>query len=180
MLTYRTVIYRKWNTWRQFSLTEQLWFLPVWLLLGLCRLAILTIPFRHIAPFLGYSGQITLFIPLISGAQQARALHIGQVIATAAGYTPWESKCLVQAMVARILLGLYGIPYAFYLGVTKGEDSEMQAHAWVCTGPVRVTGGESFSRYAVVGSFFTPDHAITSENKIVYSREKTQCLHSKQ
>ena len=161
MLTYWTIICRKWITWQQFSLMEKIWFWPVWLLLGLCRVAILTIPFRRLAPFLGHHRQITVFIPFISDAQRKHAWRIGRVIRFAAAYTPWESKCLVQAIVARMLLGIYRIPYAFYFGVAKSKDTEMQAHAWVCAGPVRVTGGESFDQFSVVGAFFAPRLNLT-------------------
>ena len=58
-------------------------------------------------------------------------------------------------MVARSLLGLRGLPYGLYLGLRKDakEAGGMAAHAWVCTGPVAVTGGRSFGQFTVVGVF---------------------------
>ncbi|MES2355954.1 MAG: lasso peptide biosynthesis B2 protein [Pseudomonadota bacterium] len=153
MLTRYVSIRRKLVTWRQFSLLEQGWFLPVWMLLGICRFALLVIPFRLLAPLLGSHQGINIFIPLISDVQRSRAWCIGRTVRVAACYTPWESKCLAQAMTARILLGFYRIPYAFYFGVSKEKESKMQAHAWICAGPVRVTGGTSFGQFTVVGTF---------------------------
>jgi len=65
-------------------------------------------------------------------------------------------QCLAQAIAARVLLGLNGLPYALYLGVDKRGHSGMAAHAWVCTGPVAVTGGHGFGEFTVVGTFVSP------------------------
>ena len=60
-------------------------------------------------------------------------------------------------MAARVLLGLYDVPYALYFGLARDAlTRETQAHAWVMAGPVAVTGGASFARFTVVGVFATP------------------------
>ena len=81
-------------------------------------------------------------------------MQIGRAVRLAARYTPWDSNCFPQAVVARLLLGLYGIPYALFFGLRRDPDSgAMLAHAWVAAGRVRVTGGESFGQFTVVGVF---------------------------
>jgi hypothetical protein len=151
------VLRRKLGSWRRKSLAEQGWFMVAYPLLGLARLALLTVPFRHLAPWLGDNLKTSAAVPLVSERQARQALEIGRAVRTAARYTPWESKCLAQAMVARLLLGLRGIPYALFLGVRKDETDPagMAAHAWVCSGPAFITGGRSFGQFTVVGTFIS-------------------------
>lgn len=150
------VVRRKAGAWRRMPLAEKLWFAPAYLLLGLMRLVLLTVPFRWIAPLLGHGMQTAAVVPLASEQEVTRALHVGRAVRTAARYTPWESKCLAQAMAARVLLGVSGLPYALFLGASKGGESGMAAHAWICTGPAAVTGGHSFGQFTVVGTFVSP------------------------
>ena len=67
---------------------------------------------------------------------------------------PWESKCLVQAMVAQRLLRDYGIESTLYLGVGRDKEAgnKMIAHAWVRSGPHSICGGHG-EGYAVVAKF---------------------------
>lgn len=145
---------RKIRSFRRRPYFEKAWFLPTWMLLGICRLGILAIPFRHLAPSLGRHAGTAPWTPLLDSKNEARALSIARVVKLAGRYTPWVSNCLNEAMTARILLGLWGIPYCFLFGVRKeGANSPLEAHAWVIAGKVRVTGGVSFNRYQVVGCF---------------------------
>ena len=148
---------RKLGSWRRMSLAAQFWFIVAYPLLGLARMALLTVPFRYLAPWLGHNLKTSAAVPLVSERQAWQALEMGRAIRTAARYTPWESKCLAQAMVARLLLGLRGIPYALFLGVRKDETDPagMAAHAWVCSGRAFITGGQSFGQFTVVGTFIS-------------------------
>lgn len=154
-LTRFDVIRRKWQSWWRMPGMERFWFFMAYPLLGLARLALLTVPFRWIAPALGRNHRTAAFVPLATPDQMRQALAMGRGIRTAARYTPWESKCLAQAMVARGLLGLNRLPYGLYLGLRNEEHKldSMSAHAWVCSGPVAVTGGHSFGQFTVVGTF---------------------------
>lgn len=136
----------------------QLWFLPVWLLLGLSKLLIRVVAFRRMAPRFGHHVGGHSLLPLLDSSQEHRAYRIGCVVQIASRYTPWDSNCFPQAVTARILLGLYRIPYAFFFGLMRDPGaSEIQAHAWVAAGRVRVTGGISFGRFTVVACFVAPD-----------------------
>ena len=101
---------RKARAWRARPSEEKAWILPAYALLGVSRAALLTVPFRRIAPLLGHDLRTAPVVPLVDERQGERALHIGRAVRTAARYTPWESKCLAQAMTARVLLGVVGIP----------------------------------------------------------------------
>ena len=136
---------------------EKAWLLPVWLLLGASRLAVLTVPFRFLASGLGLPAGTTSCVPLLSLHEQQEALWIGRVVRVASNYTPWQSNCLAQALTARILLSLYRIPYSFFLGVmneaAETGPRKLKAHAWVSAGKIRVTGGDGFREFAVVECF---------------------------
>jgi len=154
------VLLRKAGNFRRHSAFVKFWFLPVWALLGISRALILLVSFKRLAPRLGRHTGAAPWIPLLDGAQEARALEIGRVVQMAARYTPWTSNCFPQAVAARVLLGLYRIPYALYFGLARDLSAGgMKAHAWVAAGRVGVTGGASFRQFTVVGCFVAPQLA---------------------
>jgi hypothetical protein len=171
-MTEPTLIRQIVNFTRQ-PLFEKAWFLPAWILLGLSRLAILAIPFRRLARGLGTSAGVTPWIPVLSPRGEV-ASSISRIVRRAATRTPWRSYCLTQAVAARILLGVCGVPCTLFFGVARdpGAPDEtlsgskpigsrppdsnplrLSAHAWVAAGRVPVTGGVSFDRFTVVGCF---------------------------
>jgi hypothetical protein len=156
------VLREKATTWWRMPLTEKLWGAVAFPLLGGARVALMTVPFRWLAPLLGHDMRTAAVVPLASPRQVTRAVRIGRGIRSAARNTPWDSTCLTQALVARCLLGLNGLPYALYLGVETRRGSDMTAHAWVCTGPAAVTGGNGFAQFTVVGTFVSPKPARTA------------------
>lgn len=149
---------RKANSFLQRPLFQQCWFLPSWILLGISKFLIFTITFKRLAPGLGHAVGTTQWIPLLDRHQQTRTLQIGRVVKFAAEYTPWDSNCFPQAVTARLLLGLYRIPYALFFGLAHDTDATgaLKAHAWIVAGNVSVTGGASFHQFTVVGCFVAP------------------------
>ena len=141
---------------RHHSLFVQLWFVPVWLGLGLAKLAIFTVSFKRLVPRLGVSVGVRPWLPVIDHRRQRRARQISGVIQLASRYTPWDSNCFPQAVIARVMLGLYRVPYCLFFGVRR-HQGRFDAHAWIATGPIRVTGQYSFNHYTVVG-IFTPQN----------------------
>jgi len=134
-----------------------LWLPPVWCLLGLSKALIMLVAFRRLSNVLGQNMGVTSWVPLLSEPQIAHARHIGQTIKIASRYTPWESNCFPQALVARLLLGWFGVPYALSFGLMRDTVStDLKAHAWVTAGPIPVTGGRNDGQYAVVGVFVSP------------------------
>ena len=144
---------RKITTWCNLPRSQKLLFFVSISLLGVARLAILVLPFRILARRLGEDFKTTPLVPLITTEKRRIAILIGRSVRMAARYTPWESKCLAQALVAGLLLEVMKIPHGLYLGVCRGNEAEMKAHAWVCSGPIFVTGGNSFGEFTVVSSF---------------------------
>lgn len=79
--------------------------------------------------------------------------RIGWAIGAVSRYTPWESKCLVQAIVAKLLLRRQLLPNTLYLGVANGDAGKLVAHAWIRTGTRVVTGGYGLDAYTIVATF---------------------------
>ncbi|MBS1157633.1 MAG: hypothetical protein H6R15_52 [Proteobacteria bacterium] len=134
---------------------EQIWFFPVWCLLGVSKALIFSVSFKRLAPLLGYSSGPHPWIPLLTPEAEFHARRIGRLIRLAARYTPWDSNCFPQAMVARMLLGWRGIAYALFFGLARDSvgQGQMAAHAWLAAGRVNVVGGLCFERFVVVGCF---------------------------
>lgn len=163
MLTRMTpapILLRKTRSFWQLPGFIKLWLAPAWLLLGVSRALILAVSFKRLAPRLGVHDGASPWVPLLNGSEERRAREIGRLIRLVARYTPWNSNCFPQAVTARVLLGLYRIPYVLYFGLSRDpEAGEMQAHAWVVAGRVPVTGGAAFGQFTVVGCFVAPQLA---------------------
>ena len=133
------------------SCWEQWLFIEAFCLTGIVRLAILLLPFRWLAPALGKHKQESPMIEDILKFETAR--RIGWVVETVSRYTPWESKCLVQAIVGKIMLRKRGIANTLYLGVGKDERKSLVAHAWLRCGEKMLTGGQGYRWFTIVGKF---------------------------
>lgn len=132
--------------------------------LGLARAAVLLAPFPRLSRWLGRSLGPVALAPLATPAQMRIARLIGRVIGKMARFTPWESNCLAQAFLARMLLGALRIPYALHLGLLPRAPApdEPVAHAWVVCGRVFVTGGNGFAHYPVVAAFVSASMASSA------------------
>ncbi|KUK65689.1 MAG: hypothetical protein XD84_0306 [Desulfotomaculum sp. 46_80] len=131
--------------WREKGLFTEAFFLT-----GMVRLIILALPFRWLAPALGKHMQESPDNEDVIRLKAAR--RIGWIVESVSRFTPWESKCLVQAITGKIMLRQYGIANTLYLGVGKNEQS-LVAHSWLRCGKVILTGGHDLRRFTVVGKF---------------------------
>ena len=118
--------------------------------LGLARLAILTVPFRRIAPFLGRTMKE---LPHDESRHLALAAGISRAVETAARHTPWESKCLARAMAAKLMLRRRGARSTLYLGLAKDENGGLLAHAWLRYGEMILTGAPVHMQCTVIATF---------------------------
>lgn len=143
-------------------LFTKLWLFPAWVLLGLSRIAVLLVPFRTIAVWLGQEVGTASVIPLLTPNQRTRAVLVGRTVRMAARYAPWQANCFAQAITASLLLRLYHVPYTVFFGLKRGEllGRPLDAHAWTATGGVAVTGGYGFDAFTVVGVFRNITFAI--------------------
>jgi hypothetical protein len=147
---------RKLKSLGRLSAFTILWLPFVWLALGVARFAILVLTFKRLSVILGRNSNRFDFVPSTTEAQAKRIVQIRKLIGVAARNTPWTSNCFPQAIVARILLGAYRIPYSLYFGLRRDvETGALLAHAWVMSGDEWVCGylqGETFQPVGCYGS----------------------------
>ncbi len=131
---------------------EWLWLPITFLLLGVCRVAILVLPFKLYSWMLGVPGGVEPWLPILTPSQRMKAARVRKLISRSAHNAWWVANCLPQALAACALLRLFRVPYAAFLGVetSKGAVVSMQAHAWVGAGSVQVCGGDGFDGNVVV------------------------------
>ena len=131
-------------------LEGQILYLEAAIWLGMSRLAILILPFRWIAPFLGRH-------MANSGKNEYRdrqtVIFVSRAILDMSCHLPWECKCLAQAISGKMMLRRRQIPSTLYLGVAKKEDGDLNAHAWLRAGDIIILGGGGLERFAVVSTF---------------------------
>jgi hypothetical protein len=121
------------------------------LLMAFVRLVILLVPFKRYKKYLGaYNDETPHEIDL----HQINCIKkVSWVVSLVARHTPWESKCLVQAVTAQIMLKKRNVSSTLYLGVNKDKNYNMNAHAWLRSGQVIVTGGHNRKDFKEVAKF---------------------------
>ena len=118
---------------------------------GCARAFILFVPFNKIRKRMGNVKEESPEEVDINTYMEAR--NVSEIVSIVSRHTPWESKCLVQALTAQKLLKEKEISTTLYLGVKKDRDNNMLAHAWLRCGEYYVTGGANKEGYAVVAKF---------------------------
>lgn len=159
---------RKILTLSRFSVHQWFWLVPFYILSGLFRAIVLTLPFRYLAPFLGHHNENAELAVICSPQQEQRARELGTIIRLLDRYTLWQSNCLVQAMLSRLVLSIYRIPHAVYLGVCADQegDAGLKAHAWVNTGRYFISGGNGHREFTVVSCFVSEPDLLTSTRHV--------------
>lgn len=75
---------------------------------------------------------------------------IGWAVNSAAARVPWRSDCLLQAMAGSMWLDRIERTYKLNIGVRKNAAGGLEAHAWLTSGDLVVTGNlpdlKGFSR----------------------------------
>lgn len=129
------------------SRAKKLLILEAFLLLGIARLAIITLPFKKIASYLGNLDQE------IDWTEETDLLkEVAWAVNGVARFTPWKSNCLARAAAVAIILRRRGISYSIYLGVARDETNNLTAHAWLRSGQLYLTGGENREQFTVTGT----------------------------
>lgn len=128
-----------------------------WVLIAISDIIILAVPFRRVAPWAGQAMGTAATIPVTTPRQQHLAQTIGQAIGIAARAAPFRADCYPQALTAVALCRCARVPTALFFGATLSADdggSGLEAHAWVVSGPVTITGGKSsFGRFKALACF---------------------------
>ncbi len=144
----------KFKKFIKLSSKEKKLFVEAYVILGQMRASILMVSFKRLTRTLEHKPTKEEITELKEKEMQI-AIAVGKAISRAAGYTPWESLCLVQSLTAQKMLQKRGIPGVFYLGAAKDEESEakMKAHAWSQCGDTIITGGGGHEEFTVLSVF---------------------------
>ena len=130
---------------RQWLLLEAM----IWVVLG--KGAIIVIPFRRLAQFLG-SQHFSAAIPL-TPEQTDTATQIAWALRNVGHYLRLAKPCYPLALAGKTMLRYRGIPTTLYFGVKKGTTTGLNAHAWLKAGALFVSGAKQHKQYTIVGQF---------------------------
>ena len=82
----------------------------------------------------------------------APAKAMGKLVEQVAGYTPWESNCLVRALCCGFQLNALAIPFKIHIG-TQLVDDVLEAHAWVRVDGETICGDAEADLYQEITQF---------------------------
>jgi hypothetical protein len=122
------------------------------LALAVARGAMLCLPFRRIAAWLGTPGALS---PGAATEEEIRiAKEIGWAVDVVARRVPWDGRCLAQALAATGMLRRRGLEGTVSFGAGRDEAAtDFGAHAWLQVGPCVVTGGPGRERFKILTTF---------------------------
>lgn len=146
-----STLFRKIKTFFKIKNKNKLDFIKAFIYMGYFRAFILFIPFNKLRKRMGKVKEESP--EEVSEEIYMKARRIARIVGIVSSHTPWESKCLVQALTAQKMLNKQGISTTLYLGVKKDNNNQMLAHAWIRCGNYFVTGGVNKQGYAVVAKF---------------------------
>ncbi|QIV95585.1 transglutaminase superfamily protein [Allofrancisella inopinata] len=137
-------ILRKLLTAFKMPLKRKIWFIILYPISGVARFASLTLSLKKIFWYLGYMYENKELCIPANEQQIIIAYKISKTATLVSKYVPWESKCLIEAIMVKTLLKYYKIPYVIHIGIKKynQEEKPFLAHAWVKVGDKVVIGGD--------------------------------------
>lgn len=147
------------RNFRRLNLRNQILIIRVFMLTAVMRSAMLAISFKNLRKYMGELNKQSSFY--LSDSEYKLARRISWSISKVSKYTPWESKCLVQALTAQYLLSRSNIETTLYLGVSReksienikeSDKSSLIAHSWIRCGSFYVTGGDG-KNFVTVAKF---------------------------
>jgi Transglutaminase-like superfamily len=137
------------------SFTDKVLFLATVIILTLAAAVVHLIALRRIARYLGTSLGPVGFVPLASPNAHLRALRLRDSIGRATTILPFRRDCYPQALAGVLLCHVLNVPVAMHLGVKLRENGAMEAHAWLSSGRVCITGRAGASGFTPVACFFS-------------------------
>jgi len=150
-------MWRRVGQFRALSPAEKRLFVQAWMLLGWYRVTLCWFSLERLTADLERH-RVALPPAVLTADQLSRATAIGALVSAAARFTPWQSRCLVQVLVAQYLLGRRAIPGQFYLGVRRGsgqtgDPGGLSAHAWLQCGETIVNGAAGHESFTVIAAY---------------------------
>ena len=125
-------------------------FLQAYLVMSLVRLGLLLLPFERLQSLVSKFQRLTW---LALAPTQVTTGRIALSVYRSSRYQPGKPMCLAQALTAVVLMNIYGLPHQMNIGVAKGENGQIEAHAWICSEQRVVVGNlPDLSRYVAMSS----------------------------
>ena len=124
-------------------------FVQAWICIAIARCMLIFMPFRKIAPLLGKS--VTAG-DTANTRTSLRPERIRAAIRRAAAWSPWRAKCFEQALAGKIMLTYRNMTGIVFFGINKVGD-DLQAHAWLESEGVIITGGKEAGQFIVIARF---------------------------
>lgn len=126
---------------------EKLLFVKALTISLLVKIVVKIFPLRWYRKYLQSEG-----LPAMLPENEDTIIKITRAVHRCSRYAPWPTRCLVDAITAKILLRQKGIGSTLFLGVNK-ESSNLSAHAWLMCGEKFITGRKGHQKFVVVSSF---------------------------
>ena len=123
------------------------------LLLSAIRLGLGLLPFQTLRRLLAKVAEASTGL---QETDRSSADRIVWAVEAAGRRLPGAGTCLTQALAAQALLARRGHPALLRIGVLKGEEGRLEAHAWLESKGRIVIGGSELER-------FTPLVALEGE-----------------
>ena len=112
-------------------------FVDAMLVVGTIRCGLWLLPFKSLRRLLL---KISKVAPQLRGTDSMVAERVAWAVKVSSRYIP-NATCLTQALATKVLLGRRGQPAVLRIGVTRNEQGEFLAHAWVESNGQSVIGG---------------------------------------
>jgi hypothetical protein len=137
------------------SVSDQLLTGEVYRQLAMARFALMIFPFRRVAGTLGQTlpSQVSYTEPphTLSESQREIIRKLAWIFPRVARGAFFTATCLPQAIAARRMLQTRGIPSVLHFGVVKLRDANtMEAHAWLESQGIDVTGGSIATEFTEI------------------------------
>ena len=140
------------TTFLKKPLREKWLLIRILMLLFMVRFLLFVLPFKHFSKLLGNPAEDH---QRDSPNPDPQYTHlVARFISNCSRLVPWDSKCLAQAAVGKIMMRKKNIPATVYFGVKKGDETEkIKAHAWLCVGSEIILGGDVADQYTPISMF---------------------------
>jgi Transglutaminase-like superfamily len=131
----------------QLGWSDRLLLITTAFLLGAIRLALWLLPFQTVRRLLA---RITQSATELQEADQDYINKAVWAVVIASQYIPGV-KCLAQALATQVLLRWRGYPTQLCIGIARGQEGQLSAHAWLESQRQIVIGGSgSMSHYTLL------------------------------
>ncbi|MEO1340668.1 MAG: lasso peptide biosynthesis B2 protein [Cyanobacteria bacterium J06635_13] len=125
-------------------------FLQAYVVMTVIRLGLLLLPFSRLQDLVLKSEQLT-WLAIPGSGQTVRSIVLA--VYRSGKYNPGNPLCLARALTTAVLMNIYGFPHQIEIGVARGKDGKIEAHAWVTSeGKVIVGNLPDLSRYTPMSS----------------------------